>query len=47
MVDLYLGYDVGPQADIWMLGCNAYFLAFLKHPFQDEGKLAIVSANYS
>ena len=28
-----------------MLGCIAYLLTFRKHPFQDQGKLAIITNN--
>ena len=36
---------IGFASDIWMLGCIAYFMYFRKHPFEDEGKLAIISSN--
>jgi hypothetical protein len=28
-----------------MLGCIAYLLTYRKHPFQDQGKLAIITNN--
>ena len=36
---------IGFASDIWMLGCIAYFMYFRKHPFEGEGKLAIISSN--
>jgi len=33
MADLFLRYDVGEKADIWMLGCVLYTLCFFIHPF--------------
>jgi cyclin G-associated kinase len=36
---------IGFASDIWMLGCIAYFMYFRKHPFEGEGKLAIISPN--
>lgn len=40
-----LGKVIGPASDIWMLGCVAYLLTFRKHPFENEGKLAIITGN--
>jgi cyclin G-associated kinase len=36
---------IGFASDVWMLGCIAYFIYFRKHPFEGEGKLAIISPN--
>jgi serine/threonine protein kinase len=36
---------IGFASDMWMLGCIAYFMYFRKHPFEGEGKLAIISPN--
>lgn len=36
---------IGFASDIWMMGCIAYFMYFRKHPFEGEGKLAIISSN--
>jgi hypothetical protein len=30
-----------------MLGCIGYLLAYRKHPFENEGKLAIISGSVS
>lgn len=30
---------------MWMMGCIAYFAYFRKHPFEGQGKLAIISNN--
>jgi len=40
-----LGKVVAAASDIWMLGCVAYLLTFRKHPFENEGKLAIITGN--
>ncbi len=37
--------SIGYPSDVWMLGCIAYFIYFRKHPFEGEGKLAIISPN--
>ncbi|KFH07471.1 Tyrosine kinase-like (TKL) protein [Toxoplasma gondii VAND] len=47
MVDVYRGLLIGPQADMWMLGCILYTLCFFRHPFQDASSLAIANANYT
>lgn len=40
--------EIGASSDVWMMGCIAFFMHFRKHPFEGQGKLAIVSAvNYS
>ena len=36
---------IGKSSDIWMLGCIAYLLLFRKHPFMDQGKLAILTCS--
>lgn len=36
---------VGAASDMWMMGCIAYFAYFRKHPFEGQGKLAIISNN--
>jgi hypothetical protein len=36
---------IGGASDVWMLGCIAYLMVYRKHPFEGEGKLAIISAN--
>jgi AP2-associated kinase len=33
--------------DIWMLGCITFMLVFMQHPFEEQGKLAIVNASYT
>ncbi|KEP63957.1 UNVERIFIED_CONTAM: Tyrosine kinase-like (TKL) protein [Hammondia hammondi] len=47
MVDVYRRLLIGPQADMWMLGCILYTLCFFRHPFQDASSLAIANANYT
>lgn len=46
MVDLYSDLPLDTRSDVWALGCMLYALAFLKHPFQDNGPLAILSGKY-
>lgn len=36
--------EIGAASDVWMMGCIAYFMHFRKHPFEGQGKLAIVSS---
>ncbi|CAD8154281.1 unnamed protein product [Paramecium octaurelia] len=47
MADLFLRYEVGEKADVWMLGCVLYTLCFFIHPFQESSKLAISTATYN
>lgn len=47
MVDLYMRPQLTEKADIWALGCVFFALAYLKHPFQDMGSLAILAAKYT
>ena len=37
------GKAIGSPSDIWMLGCIAYLMTHKKHPFQEGGKLAILT----
>lgn len=46
MIDQYLKYPVTCKSDIWMLGCILYTLCFIKHPFFEAQKLAIINAHY-
>ncbi|KAF5274004.1 hypothetical protein FQA39_LY01119 [Lamprigera yunnana] len=46
MVDTWSNYYIGPPVDIWALGCILYTLCYMRHPFEDGGKLRIVNANY-
>lgn len=46
MCDPYLQLKVDTKADIWMLGCILFSLAFYKHPFQECTTLSIVNAGY-
>jgi cyclin G-associated kinase len=47
MIDTRRGWSIGAKVDVWMFGCVAFMLAFGRHPFQEQGKLAIVNASYS
>ncbi|TPP65155.1 AP2-associated protein kinase 1 [Fasciola gigantica] len=46
LIDLYSNVPLGPQIDIWAMGCLLYFLCFASLPFGDSA-LAIQSGNYS
>lgn len=46
MCDLYLGFKINTQVDMWMLGCVAFTLMFFKHPFHESSKLSIVNASF-
>lgn len=46
MCDLFTSSPLDCRTDIWALGCMLYGLAYLSHPFQDSGNLAIMSARY-
>ena len=41
MVDLR-GQEIGPEADMWMLGCCLYMVAFGRHPFEDKDPARIL-----
>lgn len=43
MVDLYTKQLINEKVDIWALGCILYSMVYLLHPFQDNGKLAILN----
>ncbi|CAK0846266.1 unnamed protein product, partial [Prorocentrum cordatum] len=47
MVDFYLKFTISEKVDVWMLGCIAFTLMFYRHPFQDDGSLAIANARYA
>ena len=46
MCDLYLGFKINTQVDMWMLGCVIFTLMFFKHPFHESSKLSIVNASF-
>lgn len=46
MVDLYSGVAIDHRVDVWALGCLLYSLCFKRHPFDDDGSLAVISARY-
>ncbi|KAL5272385.1 hypothetical protein ACHWQZ_G000548 [Mnemiopsis leidyi] len=46
MCDMYLGYKIGPAADLWALGVLLYKLCFFTTPFE-ENTLAIARAKYT
>ena len=46
MLNLYMRDRLTEKTDIWALGCIFYSLCLLKHPFQDQGSLAIQQAKY-
>ena len=43
MADLFAVRSLGVAVDIWALGCIAYTLAYLKHPFQVRAHSSIGS----
>ncbi|CAL8096970.1 unnamed protein product [Calicophoron daubneyi] len=46
LINLYSSIPLGPQIDIWAMGCLLYCLCFASLPFGDSA-LAIQSGNYS
>ena len=46
VVDPYLQYEVGFKADVWMLGCVLYTLAYFIHPFVDSNAVGIAGGVY-
>ncbi|VDM52552.1 unnamed protein product [Angiostrongylus costaricensis] len=47
ILDTYQNFAVGPQQDIWALGCVLYYMCYRVHPFQDSAKLRILNVAYS
>ncbi|CAI4221556.1 unnamed protein product [Auanema sp. JU1783] len=45
--DEYMNLPVGPQQDVWALGCILFYLSYGVHPFEDSAKLRIVNAKYA
>ena len=45
--DEYMNMPVGPQQDIWALGCVLFYLCYRVHPFEDSAKLRIINAKYT
>jgi len=37
------GQEIGPEADMWMLGCCLYMVAFGRHPFEDKDPSKIMN----
>uniref|UniRef100_A0A1L8DMS9 Cyclin-G-associated kinase n=1 Tax=Nyssomyia neivai TaxID=330878 RepID=A0A1L8DMS9_9DIPT len=46
-LDTWSNHEIGPNTDVWALGCILYALCFQKHPFEDSAKLRIINANYT
>lgn len=46
-LDSWANYPIGPQSDIWALGCILYCLCFQRHPYEDSAKLRIMNGNYT
>ncbi|KAG5191121.1 kinase-like domain-containing protein, partial [Tribonema minus] len=44
MADLFVARELGTAVDVWALGCVAYTLAYLRHPFPSDSNLAIINA---
>lgn len=47
MIDTRRGWEIGLKVDMWMFGCVVFTVVFGRHPFQEQGKMAIVNASYS
>lgn len=47
MVDFFGVSEITEKTDIWALGCILYTLMFMKQPFANSGKLAILGAKYT
>ncbi|CAJ0610271.1 unnamed protein product [Cylicocyclus nassatus] len=47
ILDTYQNYVVGPQQDIWALGCVLFYLCYHVHPFEDSAKLRILNVAYT
>ncbi|VDO90682.1 unnamed protein product [Heligmosomoides polygyrus] len=47
ILDTYQNFIVGPQQDIWALGCVLFYLCYHVHPFEDSAKLRILNVAYS
>ncbi|VDM74634.1 unnamed protein product [Strongylus vulgaris] len=47
ILDTYQNYPVGPQQDIWALGCVLFYLCYHVHPFEDSAKLRILNVAYT
>lgn len=41
------GQEIGPAADMWMLGCCLYIVAFGEHPFADKNPDKITNCQIS
>ena len=47
MINIYSRDNIALRADVWMLGCVLYVLAYFRHPFQDQNQLAIVNSKFN
>ena len=47
MVDFFGVSEITEKTDIWALGCILYTLMFMKQPFANASKLAILGAKYT
>jgi serine/threonine protein kinase len=41
------GQEIGTEADMWMLGCCLYMVAFGRHPFEDKDPVKIMNCQVS
>ncbi|KAJ2939561.1 hypothetical protein O0L34_g14270 [Tuta absoluta] len=46
MLDTWDNRRVDHAVDVWALGCVLYTLCYMRHPFEDSAKLAILNGNY-
>ncbi|KAL8724455.1 MAG: hypothetical protein Q9166_007940 [cf. Caloplaca sp. 2 TL-2023] len=46
MIDVYRKQPIDEKSDIWALGVLLYKLCYYKTPFEDQGQMAILNANF-
>eukprot|EP01083_Nonionella_stella_P241375 842968_1 len=47
MIDIERYKRIGPEVDIWGLGCILYQLLFLQSPFSDQSKIQIMQGHFA
>lgn len=46
MIDLFSGYEINEQVDVWALGCALFAMCYRKHAFDDGSRLGILNCTY-
>jgi serine/threonine protein kinase len=41
------GQEIGPEVDMWMLGCCLYMMLFMKQPFEENDPDKILNCQVS